>query len=170
MVHRSTQRARWALDDSELETLKDRAEYFGIDKTKDFEDYKEKYLGISQEDIEGADSGGVIDDAQKMNDENSLENNGKSDILKMNLQLFAEKDIAKQSSDSLKRAIKKYQSHISEHEEKIAHPEKYISDWSDKDVREQNGLIKHWQKEIRNFNQSIDDRIDELKNRGDYNG
>lgn len=29
-------RARWALDDEELETLKERAEYFGLDKTKDF--------------------------------------------------------------------------------------------------------------------------------------
>lgn len=30
------------------------------------------------------------------------------------------------------------------------------------------GLIKHWNKEIRNFNQSINDRIKELKDRGDY--
>lgn len=37
-------RARWALDESELETLKQRAEYFGLDKTKDFEDFKKKYL------------------------------------------------------------------------------------------------------------------------------
>lgn len=38
------QRARWALDDSELNTLKERAEYFGLDKTKNFDEYKEKYL------------------------------------------------------------------------------------------------------------------------------
>ena len=38
------QRARWALDDEELETLKKRAEYYGLDKTKNFDDYKEKYL------------------------------------------------------------------------------------------------------------------------------
>ena len=42
------QRARWALDDKELETLKERAEYFGIDKTKDFDDFKEKYLKASE--------------------------------------------------------------------------------------------------------------------------
>jgi uncharacterized protein with gpF-like domain len=36
------QRARWALDDDELQRLKDRAEYFGLDKTTDFEEYKEK--------------------------------------------------------------------------------------------------------------------------------
>lgn len=38
------QRARWALDDKELEELKKRAEYFGLDKTDSFEDYKKKYL------------------------------------------------------------------------------------------------------------------------------
>ncbi|MBO5957536.1 MAG: hypothetical protein J6Q39_08275 [Bacteroidales bacterium] len=38
------QRARWALDEDELQTLKDRAEYFGLDKTEDFEDFQKKYL------------------------------------------------------------------------------------------------------------------------------
>lgn len=43
------QRARWALDDDELQRLKDRAEYFGLDKTSDFEEYKEKYLKVIDE-------------------------------------------------------------------------------------------------------------------------
>ncbi len=38
------QRARWALDESELETLQKRAEYFGLDKSETFEDYKKNYL------------------------------------------------------------------------------------------------------------------------------
>ena len=38
------QRARWALDDEELEVLKQRAEYFGLDKTDNFNDFKKKYL------------------------------------------------------------------------------------------------------------------------------
>ena len=37
-------RARWALDEDELKTLQERAEYFGLDKSKQFEEYKEKYL------------------------------------------------------------------------------------------------------------------------------
>ncbi len=37
-------RARWALDEKELEILQERAAYFGLDKTKDFDDYKTKYL------------------------------------------------------------------------------------------------------------------------------
>ena len=40
----SLTRARWGLDEEELQTLKDRAKYFGLDKTKDFEDFQEKYL------------------------------------------------------------------------------------------------------------------------------
>lgn len=40
---RLLQRARWALDDDELNTLKERAEYFGLDKTKDFEEFQKKY-------------------------------------------------------------------------------------------------------------------------------
>lgn len=50
------QRARWALDDEELQTLKDRAAYFDLDKAKEFEEYQEKYLGITQEDIQKYDS------------------------------------------------------------------------------------------------------------------
>lgn len=42
-------RARWALDEAELETLKQRAAYYELDKTEDFEDYKKKYLKASEE-------------------------------------------------------------------------------------------------------------------------
>jgi hypothetical protein len=38
------QRARWALDEEELEELKRRAEYFGLDKTEQFEDFKQNYI------------------------------------------------------------------------------------------------------------------------------
>lgn len=62
------QRARWELDESELDTLRERADYFGLDKEKDFEDFKVKYL-------------------------NSVEKIGKrGTILPMNLQLFASKE------------------------------------------------------------------------------
>lgn len=44
----SLQRARWALDESELQTLKDRAEFFGLDKTKDFAEFKKNYLNSAK--------------------------------------------------------------------------------------------------------------------------
>ena len=42
------QRAKWALDDDELKALKERAAYFGLDKTKDFEEFKQKYLKLPE--------------------------------------------------------------------------------------------------------------------------
>lgn len=41
-------RARWALDEEELQTLKERAEYFGLDKAENFEDFKQKYLKAAE--------------------------------------------------------------------------------------------------------------------------
>lgn len=43
------QRAKWALDDDELETLKERAAFFNLDKTENFEDFKEKYIAAADE-------------------------------------------------------------------------------------------------------------------------
>lgn len=42
----SLQRATWALDEEELETLKKRAEYFELDKADSFAEFKKKYLDI----------------------------------------------------------------------------------------------------------------------------
>ena len=41
---RSLTRARWALDEEELQTLKERAEFFGLNKQKNFKAFKDKYL------------------------------------------------------------------------------------------------------------------------------
>ena len=43
----SDTRARWALNEDELKTLQERAAYFGIDKSKNFEEYREKFLDAS---------------------------------------------------------------------------------------------------------------------------
>ncbi|WP_448916582.1 phage minor head protein [Eubacterium ramulus] len=53
------QRARWALNEDELNTLKERAEFFGLDKTKDFEEFKEKYLK-AEEKLENIDKRSMI--------------------------------------------------------------------------------------------------------------
>lgn len=42
------QRARWALGEDELDELKERVAYFGLDKTKDFEEFKQKYLKLPE--------------------------------------------------------------------------------------------------------------------------
>ena len=43
------QRARWALDEDELQTLKDRAKFYGLDKADEFDDFKKKYLKAVEE-------------------------------------------------------------------------------------------------------------------------
>lgn len=53
-------RARWALDDEELNALKERAEYFGLDKTKNFEEFKQKY-NVASKATQEAENGGTID-------------------------------------------------------------------------------------------------------------
>lgn len=44
----ATTRARWALDEDELNILKERAAYFKLDKTTDFDDFKKKYLNATK--------------------------------------------------------------------------------------------------------------------------
>ena len=42
------QRAKWALGEEELNTLKERADFFGLDRADSFEDYKKKYMQASE--------------------------------------------------------------------------------------------------------------------------
>lgn len=49
------ERARWALDEAELEELKQRAEYFGIDKSESYEEFKQKYLKAETQSANGLD-------------------------------------------------------------------------------------------------------------------
>lgn len=51
------QRARWELDEEELKTLQERAEFFGLDKTENFEEFKKKYLNS----IENMPESGIIE-------------------------------------------------------------------------------------------------------------
>ena len=48
----SLTRARWALDEDELNTLKERASFFELDKSKNFADFKKKYLKAASEPLE----------------------------------------------------------------------------------------------------------------------
>ena len=51
------QRARCALDEDELDELKERAAYFGLDKTANFEDFRRKYMPAS---IANSENSGII--------------------------------------------------------------------------------------------------------------
>lgn len=51
------QRARCALDEDELDELKDRAAYFGLDKTANFEEFRRKYMPAS---IANSENSGIM--------------------------------------------------------------------------------------------------------------
>lgn len=94
----------------------------------------------------------------------------KASGIRVNLQLFANKNIAKMSSVQLEKSIKAWKSKVEEHREKISAPEKFYPDWDSFDERYKLGNIKHWQKEIDNFKTDISRAEEELKKRGDLNG
>jgi len=149
------QRSRLALNEDELKTLEERAKFFGLDKTDDFEDFKKKYLKASE------------------NDKILLENSVKNDIIEekdttkgIGLQFFANKGILKQSDAHLKKSIASWTAKIALHQAKIADPGKYDPEWDSKSAAHKAGLIKHWQKEIQNFQKNIDEANDELDKRG----
>lgn len=81
------QRARLALDEDELDTLKERAEYYGLDKADNFRDFKKKYIKAAEDIVKNPESGNI----------------------KMNLQLFAkmpEEKFTKYSLNPLKEPNK----------------------------------------------------------------
>lgn len=112
----------------------------------------------------------VIPYGRKSNQKSAetLESTGKSGIIKVGMQWFAEKDLANQKTSSLKKGLESFKEEIWLHQQKISDPQKYVEGWEDKDPREQQGLLKHWNKEISNFEESIANRIEELRKRGEY--
>lgn len=84
----------------------------------------------------------------------------------IDLQLFAQKDLQKQSNKSLVKGIKSYKKQILLHRDKIKNPKKYVKDWENLSDENRNGLIKHWGKEEKVFIKNMDGNIEELKKRG----
>lgn len=56
----SDTRARWALDEEELQTLKDRAAFFGLDKTENFDEFKRKFLEASDNPLDNSEETAII--------------------------------------------------------------------------------------------------------------
>jgi hypothetical protein len=99
------QRARWALDEAELETLKKRAEFFGLDKSESFEDYKQKYLKLPKNadkmeliNVEGCSSFADLKKYFKDNYDIEIDD----DVLKLNF------DKVKSAMNGVDATIKRY--------------------------------------------------------------
>ncbi len=75
-----------------------------------------------------------------------------------NLQMFAEKDLQKQSIKSLETGIRSLEKRIAEHKFKIANPKQVYEDWDQVSISVQRGRLKYWEKEIYNFQKSIAER------------
>ena len=82
------------------------------------------------------------------------------------VQRFSEEDIPKQSIKSLKKGIRSLMMVVEKHKAKILNPELFYPEWNALSEKTQLGNIKHWRKEIDTANQSIFDRIEELRKRG----
>ena len=64
-------------------------------------------------------------------------------------------DAVSKSKKQLQRSIISRTSQVERHAEKIAHPEKYVDFWNEKDPRYQTGLIRKWEKDmLRNAEQA----------------
>lgn len=144
-------RARWALDEDELKTLQERAKFFGLDKTENFEDFKKKYIKAA-ESIENSEKNGIIKEKKS---------------LEIGFQFFANKGIYKQNNRELEKSVASWKRHIELHKRKVANPDQYDSGWDSKTEAHKAGLIKHWQHEIKTAEENVKDALEELKKRGE---
>lgn len=85
----------------------------------------------------------------------------------LDLQIFSEKSIEHQTSNALRKGIRNLRKMIEMHQSKIENPKSFYPAWDSMSELEKRGNIRHWQKEIQNFEDSIQNRIDELTKRGD---
>lgn len=77
---------------------------------------------------------------------------------RLNLQLFAEKDLDNQDIEALRKGIKSLEKQIENHNKKITNPEGHYLDWNNVSPEIRRGRLRHWKKEISNFEKSIANR------------
>lgn len=179
------QRARWALDEEELETLKKRAEFYGLDKTKDFEEYKNKYLQLPEEKEQTS-----VFDPVKSGDESEIRKHlgeTKKEFEEKSSKLADSENqlkIIKEAEEDWKLRIKPYSDHKGRVQEKLDFYNQTPDIWDEEIVRMQfikdhfdefeNGLldslrdpikedIKNWRKEVRRLQKILDADYDELE-------
>jgi len=112
---------------------------------------------------------------------NNLTNSGDSGRieqrkpLRISMQFFASskkenKNISKSSDRELRKSIDSWAKRAEEHKGYIQNPYEHCPDWDTYDPRRQEGLKRHWQKEISNFEKDIQEAEEELRKRGENNG
>ena len=97
-----------------------------------------------------------------------LTSSGNYGRIALRLDLFGEQDLKNQRTSSIKKGIRNLESKMELHHKKISNPENYVEGWNERSKEYQQGTLRHWKKEVKNFQESIDNRIAELKIRGEY--
>lgn len=101
---------------------------------------------------------------------NTRQTSTRSAPLRISMQFFSSdgnRNILRQRSASLKKSIRSWGREIALHKDKISNPEKYYPDWGKFNERQKAGYVKHWEKEIKNFENDISRAVEELRKRGD---
>ena len=128
--------------------------------------------GIDQSDAPRASKlGGMsYEDWKAGKEQESVEKYGKSGKIKVDIQFFANRSIAKRTDKQLYKSINSWAKNITEHQEKLQAPGKYDKEWNEKSSSAKAGLLKHWEKEINNFQKNIDLAYEELERRKNGRG
>lgn len=122
----------------------------GMSPQEVWEALKEK--GVTKESAEREYNQGVAAEREKLekrygreSNENSFEKNKQ-----LNIQLFSAK-LSDQTEKELKKSERSYLKQIKIHEEKIANPRKYITDYDERSPQYKEKIIVKWQKDIKEF-------------------
>lgn len=84
----------------------------------------------------------------------------------INIQLFATPNFSKQRDAGLLKTIASFEANIAKHKEKLLCPSKYDANWNEKTNVQKQGLINHWNKEIKNFEKQLLNAKQEAEKRG----
>ena len=103
-------------------------------------------------------------------EQKSVEKSGNSGKIKVDIQFFANRSIAKRTDKQLYKSINSWAKNITEHQEKLQAPGKYDKEWNEKSSSAKAGLLRHWEKEINSFQKNIDLAYEELERRKNGRG
>ena len=159
-VYRSLREQGYSKDEAAEKTILTLGHSFG---TEMLFDKGEKLLLNRFKVKNGGGASGIVAKA-----DDNLPEVPKKSTINLDMQFFAEKDLKNQSSISLKRGIRSLNKKVELHREKLKNPQIYDKDWKIKNEEQKEGLLKHWRKEISNQEESINNRIEELRKRGKY--
>lgn len=114
--------------------------------------------------------GTTYDEWKAGKEQESVEKYEKSGKIKVDIQFFANRSIAKRTDKQLHKSINSWAKNITEHQEKLQAPEKYDKEWNEKNSSAKAGLLRHWEKEINSFQKNIDLAYEELERRKNGRG